>query len=242
MTCLSQNGFRLFCEECSISRSRSKHCKREHLDQLYLAVNNVVKGGELEELGANPKKLLNRREWVDTIIRVAIMRHLMDGDTSDASHALTLLLTDETLGHLPAGVLQDGTAFRNACCYTEPVNAVLLKYEVSLRALFEVYTYDPDSSNLRPDDALNFEAWMEMAIELDLIDSAFSQREATLCFLWSRMWCIDDGTLRARVKMANLVRTRGVPVPIVANKDGCCDGAVSSLSCDFLLRMCVAVV
>ena len=42
---------------------------------------------------------------------------------------------------------------------------------------------------------------------LDLIDSAFSLREATLCFLMSRMWCIDDGTLRARVKMTHLVRS-----------------------------------
>jgi len=45
---------------------------------------------------------------------------------------------------------------------------------------------------------------MEMTVDLDLIDSAFSQREAALCFLSSRMWCIDDGTLRARVKIAHL--------------------------------------
>ena len=47
---------------------------------------------------------------------------------------------------------------------------------------------------------------MEMAVGLDLIDSAFSQREATLCFMRSRMWCVDNGSVRARVKMANLVR------------------------------------
>lgn len=71
VTCLSQNGFRHFCEECGVASARSSHCKREHLDQLFVAVNVTLKdgakGGELEEEGTNPKKLLNRREWVDAI-------------------------------------------------------------------------------------------------------------------------------------------------------------------------------
>lgn len=135
------------------------------------------------------------------------MRHLMGGTAVDASDALQLFLSDmQTPGHLPACALTDGTTFRTACCYIQPVDEILSKYEPSLRALFAIYTYDPDPSALRPDDALIFEAWMEMTVDLDLIDSAFSQREAALCFLSSRMWCIDDGTLRARVKIAHLVR------------------------------------
>ena len=136
------------------------HCKREHLDQLFVAVNvQLVQGAgvqgaavqragvqgrgvqgaaELEEPGANPKKLLNRREWVDAIIRMAIMRHQMGGPgdasdaSSDASDALHLFLsTLKTDGHLPPYALTDGTAFRTACCYTEPVDAVLGKCDVS---------------------------------------------------------------------------------------------------------------
>ena len=81
---------------------------------------------------ANPKKLLNRREWVDAIIRIAIMRHVMDGDTSDASQALSLLLAPGTFSHLPLDALDDGAAFRTACCYTEPVDTVLRKCVLSV--------------------------------------------------------------------------------------------------------------
>jgi len=73
--------------------------------------------------------------WVDAIIRMAIMRHLMGGTAVDASDALQLFLSDmQTPGHLPACALTDGTAFRTACCYIQPVDEILSKYEPSLRA------------------------------------------------------------------------------------------------------------
>ena len=68
-----------------------------------------------------------------------------------------------------------------------------------------MYAWSADPDPLRPRDALSYEEWMEMVEGLDLIGSSFSQRDAVFCFLWSRMWCIDDGSLHARLKMANLV-------------------------------------
>ena len=61
-TCISQTGFRLFCEESDIARPRSRHCSSEHLDQLFVAVNNLLKGGELEEPGVRCYPTLTRTQ------------------------------------------------------------------------------------------------------------------------------------------------------------------------------------
>ena len=52
---------------------------------------------------------------------------------------------------------------------------------------------------------MGFDEWIEMVEGLDLLDGGgFSRREAHLCFVWSRMWTVDDGKLASRVKMVNL--------------------------------------
>lgn len=45
---------------------------------------------------------------------------------------------------------------------------------------------------------MGFDEWSELVNGVDLIDATFARREAHLCFLWSRMRAVDDGSIIAR--------------------------------------------
>ena len=145
-TFLSTNGFSQFVEDCQLVSSSSKHSLgRAHFDQLFIAVNVTLKGGEVEvDASINPKNMLNRREWCDVLIRVAIMYHLIPGDTPDVSDALEMLFTGALSSHLPLEARHDGNSFRARFCYIESVDRVLRRHESTLRALFSVYAYSRD--------------------------------------------------------------------------------------------------
>ena len=51
---------------------------------------------------------------------------------------------------------------------------------------------------------LSFEEWMRMLKDLHFLDEAFQQREGTLCFVFSRMRCVDEESERGKKKIKHL--------------------------------------
>ena len=116
------NEFMLFCESSAIPDARSTHCKKTHLDQLFIAVNASASGTALEadKMG----KSLNRAEFMQAIVRVAVQKYVLPGRILDVSDAIEELMTRCVLRNLAIRApeaLQDSNAFRQRYCYLEQV-------------------------------------------------------------------------------------------------------------------------
>jgi len=156
-------------------------------------------------------RALNRQEWLQCLVRIAIMRYMLEGRPKipDASRAVTALIENDLLPNLGGAALHDANEFRQQACYTEKTTHVLLEHEASLRALFTVAANPPggggvDVANKAAATLLSHVEWMQLVRALDFIDSEFTVREASLCFLWSRMRVINDSTKRSKLKMESL--------------------------------------
>jgi hypothetical protein len=60
-----------------------------------------------------------------------------------------------------------------------------------LKALYSRYRLKPNGGGLRP-KVLKLDGWLALMADARLVDSQFTLADASLSFLWSRMFVIDE--------------------------------------------------
>lgn len=60
-----------------------------------------------------------------------------------------------------------------------------------LRALYSRYRLKPSGGGLRP-KALRLDGWLALMADAKLVDSQLTLSDATLAFLWARMYVADE--------------------------------------------------
>jgi hypothetical protein len=60
-----------------------------------------------------------------------------------------------------------------------------------LKALYSRYRLKPAGGGLRP-KVLKLDGWLTLMSDAHLVDSQFTLADATLSYLWSRMYVIDE--------------------------------------------------
>jgi len=197
-----------FVEDAELFERGSQHCSSEHLAQLF---RMLITRARSEPPAVNPKNMLNRREWLEALVRITVMRYVLPGQVPDLSDAFDMLLT-KVSQTLPRVWMKqcDSDAFRTTHCYTKSVSAVLSKHEPMLRALFDAFAQEPKP---KPNDlpnpfatpeGLSWDNWHLLVEALDWIDSGFVLRDACNVFVWTRMRVFDDGSIAARRKAMNM--------------------------------------
>lgn len=198
----------------------------------------------------NHVKALNRQEFLCLLVKAAVLRHVSAPSArhSDVGSALDELIAVDILPAIakadPAA-LAPANDFRQKWCYTEATSEVLRRHAPSLRAMFAHYSIGDG----RVGDALNsaslmsMEEWRTLLSHLALVDSQFGEREATQCFVRSRMRAVRESETRGRARLLQLyfedfmeavVRValvKAVPTDKEVAEAGCADGG------DFLLRL-----
>jgi len=225
---MSGIAFKRFVEDCELSDNKSKFCQKAHIDQVFLMVNAAevekraggrskevdlaAQGGELgsEEVGAcvdDDKGSLNRCEWLQCLVRIAVLKYVISKQIPDVSRAVDQLFVDKIIPLLGAQSTFDANDFRQQQCYNEKTDAVLLSHADSIRALFNGYAAADgvDMANRQASVLLSLSEWMQIMKHLELIDQEFTVREASLAFAWSRMRVVDEGDKkRSKAKLENL--------------------------------------
>ena len=134
------------------------------------------------------EKSLSIAEFMHAIVRISVARHMQSGSETDLSSALEKLLREDIAPVVAASPeLNNYNIFRERVCYTEPVDIVLKKHEVSLRALFTVTAAPPDVKSKKVGPLLQFATWYALIRELRLLDIDVTERDVSLCFAASRM-------------------------------------------------------
>ena len=74
----------------------------------------------------NEDKALMRFEWLEIIVRVAVLKYMKDTTEADTAGEAVKLLHIRNLALLPAEALMDPNDFRKDRLYTERMNKLLL--------------------------------------------------------------------------------------------------------------------
>lgn len=207
---ITQNAYTLWVTDCCLESRSSRFCTKKHLDQLFVQVN----AGASEEF--NQKITLNRQEFLQVVVRVAVAKYVMTGELADVSDAIDRLVRDDlsrAVTVLPEFLTQDSNVFRRRFCYHEVVDIALRRHEASLRALYNRYAAGGGEQLQRRGNAkevaktssislLGLDEWIKLVTDLRLIDAGFSPRLATLTYVWCRMRVVDE--MKSRVKLTNL--------------------------------------
>jgi len=144
------------------------------------------------------QKALSRMEFVAALVRVAIKRRLLSA-TNDCSEALERLFTEDILPRIGHAVLAPD-AFRRDYAYTREVSLVLERYRTSLLTVFQAVA-EVD----KPRNHIGLLAWRNLCRALSLYEgSGVSERDTTLCFIWSVMAVGDGQTALGHVKETTL--------------------------------------
>lgn len=185
----------MFVLDCNLAESKSKFCKPADLDRLFVAVDGLT-GGKKRD------KALERAEFLQCLVRMAVLKYVQPKIMQDVSEAYERLLVEDIEPRLNPAMFAHPNAFRELC-YTQSVEEVLKRHEESLRSLFSAIARvgrTPATKPLGP--MLTLGEWKTLCKRLMLFDIDLTDRDCNMCFVNSRMAVIDGQSERGKPKEA----------------------------------------
>ena len=186
-------------------------CNKSAWDQLFIAIDSAasVAGKNAPEHLQEPhnrKKALNRQEWLQVIVRAAIMKLVLPGIIADVSQAVEEFFKTIIVPHADPKVFAPKNSILDVI-YTQDIDEVLRGHEASLRKLFtamcELKQKTMEHGGLA-NGLATFANFREFAKTFNLIDLDTTERDVTLCFAFSKMLTIDEQKTKPRIKMTHL--------------------------------------
>jgi hypothetical protein len=216
---LSLNMWTQFIMDFDLVSNRSKFCKQSDLDTLFISIDSLagrVHAERLKEEGAakqshkgpqgggaavtarfdDKRQKLSRVEFMAALVQIAIKRFVDTKAMDDVSEALARFLSEDILAKLKSTHAPPND-FRLRHLYTREVDEVIGPRLGSLRAVFEALV---GRGKLRRLKLLSLIEWLAFLRAANITGADVSERDAALCFVWSRMYVANDrtenGTLR----------------------------------------------
>lgn len=220
---LTLNTYTQFIEDCKLASKKSAFCKKSDFDQLFIAVDtasmrldkeaaalqkqqvmlgrgdNIMRGkdgGErkLDEVN-DRQKAFSRTEFLAALVHMAINRYVKTKEVPDVSEALQRFVFEDVAANVNRCAMQDSNAFREAYAYSSGANAVLRWHAASLRQMFAgLAAASTDNGKGTLIDSRIFLRALE-ALQITGAGDV-TERDAILCFAWSRMVVVDGRTHR----------------------------------------------
>jgi len=205
---IGMNEFNAFLNECELPIPGSLDCNKQHLEQLFVAIDSGQKAKEK----FNSKHALSRQEFLQFLVRAAVSRYCKPrkkGEEpihTDVSAALRELLLNQMKPNVDPAALQNSNEFRQKFLYVQETDALLAQHESTLQALYDVYSDEQHATSdlTSISGMLGITQWLNMCDHLQLVDEEFTIREMTSCFMWARMRVADETNIVERRKMCNL--------------------------------------
>ena len=157
-----------------------------------------------------PNKLC-RHEWVQLLVRLAVLRELdvdeKDEPTGDVAGAVEAFCT-HLKANLPAIILLNNDDFRSKFCYQEQTDWVLRQHEPFLRSFFAIYaSAGQPSRNMKlvSNALLSIGEWIEMLTNVGLIEMGLvTVNVAMKAFSMSQLRSSNDYSTKQEVRFRQL--------------------------------------
>ena len=198
------NQWSQFVDDFQLANNKSKNLRKADLDRLFIAVDTqaALKRTEIIKReasggGRSPsptplhmhddlkKKAFGRVEFLVALVHIAVLRYVETKKVPDVSEALHRLLAVDIGKRLNAPLFSCPNGYRTKYLYNAQVDRVLRKVEPSLQNLFHALCKTGGSGEKAKH--LNLDEWRLLIRGLGLLDVDVTERDATMCFSWSRM-------------------------------------------------------
>jgi len=108
---------------------------------------------EKKQIAGGGARTFGRHEWLQALVRIAIMRYVLPGARAvpriaDVSEALVRLLFSDCVPRLDKALCAAPNDFRAEHCYTDQMDNLLQLNEASLRALYVGFATDPEKMDM----------------------------------------------------------------------------------------------
>jgi hypothetical protein len=197
------NSYRQLLGDCNLIEedSTSSLCG-SRWDELFKALNATTLAANEDHF--NNKQGLNRQEFLEFIVRAARLKRSDESGTSVAiQNFLQIDIVSKVLESAPMA-LQNSNDFRLEHCYNEPTDRTLRKHEAALKQIFFGYSSLTTSNDLWSSRRMDIKEWLRLLDDLEFVDSQFTERNAKMCFVWSRMRVEREDELKSRRKLLQL--------------------------------------
>lgn len=196
------NSFIQFLRDCHVI---GHDCPASKVEIVWVQVN-VLDESTKQIDRFNHRCLMVRHEFIEALVRIAILKYIQSGQETKAAHAVLRLLAliEE---HAPAEAKQNSDAFRKKCCYTELTDVELCKKKPSLQSLYDVYARVNNNvaDSLQSQKLMSIGEWIEFCTQVGLLKSnQLSLFGAKMIFLWSRMRSSKDYRNSSEMRLRNL--------------------------------------
>ena len=199
-------SFMSLVEKCKMMSRQVPHGEFE---TIWAIVNAADKTTAKEEV-SNSAKYLNRQEFLQTLVRMAVVVYVSRGTIGDVSDAVTRLMVGNLAPYLPPQATQSSNAFRKRFCYIEKTSLILEANAPSLKALYDLYADVSHNvgDSMRDNDAMSIGEWLAFLKHTGLIESGqISIPMAKQIFLWSRLRSLSKRSLDAEIQLRHLTFT-----------------------------------
>ena len=218
---LAGNAWFQFLRDFRLVSKRSQFCKQSDMDMLIIMVDNASAVHDRnEKKHAPPKtaswegvpairknggqqgksKALDRVEFLFALVNLAINKYVRTKIIVDVSEAVERLFSVDIQAKMGSH-LDDPNVFRRDELYSREVSAVLAFHSESLSNIFVGIAGvggGPGTASLDMDE------WLASLRALDFIGQDVTERDAVLCFTWSRLIVTDTTSLRGGRKDSSL--------------------------------------
>ena len=193
-----------FARHCELF---SKRTPPETYELIWSVVNADDRTAKAEGDLLNDSKYLNRQEFLQCLVRMAIAYYVHGGQCTDVSDAVGQFMTEKVAPHLPDEAVQSSNAFRKRFCYTERTSRVLEAHLPSLRSLYDQYAEASHDmrDRLADDDLMSIGEWLYFVKHLGLVDGGqVTVLLAKQIFLWSRIRSLHSRTEKAERRLRHM--------------------------------------
>lgn len=155
----------------------------------------------IEEDKHNKLRCLNRQEWLQVLVMVAISKYVKTGQIPDVSDAIDQLFRVDFAPRVPRAAAYHANAYRKRYLYLERVDHVLRKHLKTIRSLYDRYSdfgEDDFADKLGSTSLMSIGEWMACCTHLGFFDyQMLSFYEAKIIFLYSRIRSVRDHSDRS---------------------------------------------
>jgi hypothetical protein len=211
---IAWGAYLAFMNEHQIIDESSHFCTSAHVTILFEGLNSddsrpakpsaaevsgKGKGGmTVNQNKTTDKKSLDRREYLQSLVRLAVMKFVKPGIVPDVSEALRRLVTENLIGHASSESLSDANAFREDSCYYEEIDNIIQGEGTRLHALYNRYAklMGENLSGYSSNATMELPEWLKLLENRGMFADerkGVTFKQAVLIFIRSRMRCRDDG-------------------------------------------------
>ena len=161
----------------------------------------------------NRSGALNRMEWVQVIVRLAMRMKLSVGDKDEMAGDVAAAVDEfctELEATLPPITTLNRNVFRSRYCYTEGTDRVLRQYEGTLRTLFDCYAGlgnhgMNDPAKMASTELLTIGEWSELFNNCGLVELGFLKQPVLMqAFSISRIRSAKDHSHASEMRVRHL--------------------------------------